>query len=204
MPIGFHEDIILRAMNHLHVKEEDTVYTVTCGPLTGAVKRAVESLKAMCLRQGFSEPTLIELSCKDFYGSIRTLRKTIEKHKDQEIYLCTGAGLRIITHMIEIALLATKKTFNIYYEPETEGVEPILAPHHLILNIYKNPSGLEHQVLKTVIENPGISVNEISEKLKVKEKTVRNILTRLKNMGLITKTGKGKVAATPVATALYS
>jgi len=55
MPLGFHEDILLRAMLNLRVHGGDSVYVVTCGPLVGAVKRAYESLRAMCLRQGFPE-----------------------------------------------------------------------------------------------------------------------------------------------------
>jgi hypothetical protein len=45
MPLGFHEDILLRAMLNLCVRGGDSVYVVTCGPLVGAVKRAYESLR---------------------------------------------------------------------------------------------------------------------------------------------------------------
>ncbi len=204
MPIGFHEDILLRAMMRLRVGQGDIVYVITCSPIIGAVKRAIESLKAMCLRQGLIEPNVVELNCRDFYDSIRVLRKIIEKHRDLETYVCSGAGLRILVHLVEIALLTSRKTFNLYYEPEAEGVEPIFIPSQLYLNIYRKPSGLEEEILKIIIENPDISVKEITQTLEVKEKTVRNILTRLKNMGLITRSGKGRFTATPLAIALYS
>jgi len=38
MPLGFHEDILLRAMTRLRVHREDLVYVVTCSPLVGGVK----------------------------------------------------------------------------------------------------------------------------------------------------------------------
>jgi len=148
MPIGFHEDILLRAMMRLRVGQGDIVYVITCSPIIGAVKRAIESLKAMCLRQGLIEPNVVELNCRDFYDSIRVLRKIIEKHRDLETYVCSGAGLRILVHLVEIALLTSRKTFNLYYEPEAEGVEPIFIPSQLYLNIYRKPSGLEEEILK--------------------------------------------------------
>ncbi len=52
MPLGFHEDILLRALNSMRARGGDVVYVLTCGPLVGAVKRAYESLRALCLRQG--------------------------------------------------------------------------------------------------------------------------------------------------------
>jgi CRISPR locus-related DNA-binding protein len=204
MPLGFHEDILLRAMLNLRVRGGDFVYVVTCGPLVGAVKRAYESLRAMCLRQGFPEPSLIELNCRDFYGSVKSIRQLISSIHDADIYLCSGAGLRILTHIIEIALLASRRVFNLYYEPEAEGVEPILIPSTLYLNIYKSPRGREEDILKLVISNPGLSVKDITQSIRVKEKTARNILTRLKNMGLVKRIGRDRVQATELAIALYS
>lgn len=204
MPLGFHEDILLRAMLNLRVRGGDFVYVVTCGPLVGAVKRAYESLRAMCLRQGFPEPSLIELNCRDFYGSVKSIRQLISGIHDADLYLCSGAGLRILTHIIEIALLASRRIFNLYYEPEAEGVEPILIPNTLYLNIYRFPRGSEEDILKLVISNPGLSVKDITQSIRVKEKTVRNILTRLKNMGLVKRIGRDRVQATELAIALYS
>jgi Sugar-specific transcriptional regulator TrmB. len=134
---------------------------------------------------------------------VKKIREIINMHSESEFYLCSGAGLRILSHVVEVALLASRKPFNLYYEPETEGSEPILVPATLYLNIYKRPSGLEEEVLKFIIANRVVSVKEITQSLHVKEKTVRNILTRLKKMGLVAKSGKGLVQTTPVAIALY-
>ena len=95
-------------MMRLRVGLSDVVYVVTCSPVIGAVKRALESLRALCLKQGFPEPQLVEVNCRDFYESVKRIREVVAKHTSREIYLCTGGGLRILTVIIETALLATR------------------------------------------------------------------------------------------------
>jgi len=202
MPLGFHEDILLRSMTHLRVHRDDVVYVVTCSPLVGAVKRALESLRALCLRQGFPEPRVLELECRDFYESVRRVKSVISEHKGVELYFCSGAGLRILLHIIEVALLASRKPFTLHYEPEAEGVDTVTIPSTLYVNILRKPSEIEERVLRLVVESGEITVKEIAIKLEIKEKTVKNTLTRLKNLGLITKKGKGRVAATQIAQVL--
>ena len=204
MPLGFHEDILLRAMTRLRVHREDLVYVVTCSPLVGAVKRALESLRALCLKQGFPEPILLEVECRDFYESVRRVKSTISQHGDAELVLCSGSGLRILLHILEVAVLASRRPFTLHYEPEAEGVDPVTIPSTLYASILESPSRLEEEVLRVLVENKEISVKDLALKLRVKEKTVRNVITRLKNRGLVVKTGKGKVSATQVALVLYA
>jgi len=189
-------------MTHLRVHRDDVVYVVTCSPLVGAVKRALESLRALCLRQGFPEPRVLELECRDFYESVRRVKSVISEHKGVELYFCSGAGLRILLHIIEVALLASRKPFTLHYEPEAEGVDTVTIPSTLYVNILRKPSEIEERVLRLVVESGEITVKEIAIKLEIKEKTVKNTLTRLKNLGLITKKGKGRVAATQIAQVL--
>jgi len=203
MPLGFHEDILLRSMTRLRVQRGDVVYVITCSPLIGAVKRALESLKALCLKQGFPEPRILELECRDFYESVKRVKSIINEHFNDDLYFCSGAGLRILLHIIEIALIASRKPFTLHYEPEAEGVDPATIPSTLYVNILRKPSEIEERVIKLVVESGEITVKEIALKLGVKEKTVRNILTRLKNLGLITKKGRGRVTATQIALLLY-
>jgi len=203
MPLGFHEDILLRSMTRLRVQRGDVVYVITCSPLIGAVKRALESLKALCLKQGFPEPRILELECRDFYESVKRVKSIINEHFNDDLYFCSGAGLRILLHIIEIALIASRKPFTLHYEPEAEGVDPVTIPSTLYVNILRKPSEIEERVIKLVVESGEITVKEIALKLGVKEKTVRNILTRLKNLGLITKKGRGRVTATQIALLLY-
>jgi len=40
------------------------------------------------------------------------------EHRDVELYFCSGAGLRILLHIVEIALLASRRPFTLHYEPE--------------------------------------------------------------------------------------
>jgi len=184
MPIGFHEDILLRSMMRLRVHRDDLVYVITCSPVAGAVKRAIESLRALCLKQGFPEPKVLELECRDFYESVRRVKSVIIEHSEADLYFCSGAGLRVLTHIVEVALMASRKPFTLHYEPEAEGVDPVTIPSTLYTNILRKPSEIEERLLKLVVESGEITVKELALKLGVKEKTVKNTLTRLKNLGL--------------------
>jgi len=203
VPLGFHEDIVLRALIRLGAQPGDVVYTVTCGPAAEAVKRAFESLQAQCLRQGLPEPKLLELNCRDFYGSIRAVRSTLSEYGEAEVFFCSGGGLRILTHIVEVALFVTRRPFNLHYEPEGEGASVVDVPNTLFRVMYEGVRGIREKVLRKVIENPGIAVKEISQMLGVEEKTVQNALTWLKERGLVVRKPKGRARPTEIAVALY-
>lgn len=205
-PLGFHEDILVRALIQLRASRLDRFLVVSCKPLTGGVRRAFDGLKASCSRQDLPEPVLLEVDCSRFYESVADVRRELAKHEGEPILLL-GAGLRILSHMLEVAALVSGRPFKVYYEPESEGGERVLIDHHLYENLLNRGrlSNLEQRVLKLVLEKPGVTVVELARELGVKEKTVRNTLTKLKNKGLVAKKGRSEgVEPTPVAIALYS
>ncbi len=121
-PLGFHEDILIRALIQLRASRLDRLLVVSCKPLVGGVRRAFDGLKASCSRQDLPEPGLLEVDCSRFYESIAEVRKELGKHEG-ELILLLGAGLRILSHMLEVAVLVSGRPFKIYYEPESEGGE---------------------------------------------------------------------------------
>ncbi|WP_420865884.1 helix-turn-helix domain-containing protein [Desulfurococcus amylolyticus] len=85
--------------------------------------------------------------------------------------------------------------------------ERVLIDHSLYENLLNRGklSNLEQRVLKLVLEKPGVTVVELARELGVKEKTVRNTLTKLKSKGLVAKKGRNEgVEPTSIAIALYS
>lgn len=203
-PLGFHEDILLRSLVANRVSRNDTVYAVTCGPLSGAVKRAFDSLVALSGKQGFPLPNLVELNCSDFYQSIRLMKNLVKKHEAEEIVLCIGGGLRALTIITLLALTAIEKPFLLHYEPESGDKEFTVKPE-FFYNIFKKPSRVERKALETIISTPGISVKELSEALNIKEKTVRNIISKLKKRKLVIKKGRREgIEPTEIAIALFS
>ena len=202
--LGFHEDVLLRFLSRFAARRDDVLLVVTCSPVAGSVKRAWDGLVASCSRQGFPEPRLLELECSDFYGSLARLRAEISR-LEGEYYLLLGSGLRILSHILDIAFFATRKEFSLHYEPEGESLTPIYIPSAFYSNIWSKLSDPEKKAVKKVVEKPGISVRELADEIGVKEKTARNLLTRLKKKGLVEKKGRKEgVYPTPIAKALYS
>ncbi|MEM1767883.1 MAG: CRISPR-associated CARF protein Csa3 [Desulfurococcaceae archaeon] len=203
-PLGFHEDIILRSLIALRASCNDIVYVITCEPVSGAVKRAFDSLIALTSRQGFPQPLLIELDCNSFYASVKKVRDVLKKHESDEIILCTGGGLRALTLITLLSLISLKRVFTLHYEPET-GVEKFTIRQEFFLNIFKDLSKAERKALELVIKQPGISVKELSTILNIKEKTVRNLITRLKKRGLVVKKGRREgVEPSEISLALFT
>ncbi|MEM4717796.1 MAG: CRISPR-associated CARF protein Csa3 [Desulfurococcaceae archaeon] len=203
-PLGFHEDFLLRSLVEFKAVNRDIVYTVTCSPLIGGVKRAFDSLIALSSKQGFPTPQLVELDCSNFYESIRRLREILGKHLEDTVIFCAGGGLRFLTLVVLISLFFLRKPFTLHYEPET-GVNEFTIKPEFFHNIFEDLDQAERKTLNIVIKNPGANIREISKTLNIKEKTARNIVTRLKKRGLVVKKGRKEgVEPTEIADALFS
>lgn len=203
-PLGFHEDILLRSLIAFRVNRSDVVYAVTCKPVVGAVKKAFDTLVALSGKQGFPPPMLVDLDCNNFYDSIRVIRGIVKRHESNDMVLCIGGGLRALTLITLIALIASEKPFTLHYEPEA-GTGEFTIDQKFFLNIFRKLSGIEKKTLSIIISKPGVTVKELSETLGFKEKTVRNTVTKLKKRGLVIKRGRREgVEPTEVAIALFS
>ncbi|MEM1697636.1 MAG: MarR family transcriptional regulator [Thermofilaceae archaeon] len=150
------------------------------------------------------QPVLVELDCDDFYSSVRRLRELLGKHLGDSVVFCVGGGLRVLTLAVLIALVSLKKHFTLHYEPEG-GVNEFTVEPVFFLNLFEELDEAERRVLSVVVLNPGVSVGEIARTLGIKEKTVRNIVTKLKKRGLVVKRGRREgVEPTVIAKALFS
>ena len=93
---------------------------------------------------------------------------------------------------------------KVHYEPEAEGVDPVTMPSAFMENAMRGLSAVEERVLREVVASPGVSMKELSAKLGLKEKSVRNVLTRLRKRGLVAKRARGRAEPTQIAIALYA
>lgn len=202
-PLGFHEDFLLRALVKYRVQVGDVVLIITCEPVVGGVKSAYESLVSLSTRQGFPQPRLISLNCNDFYSSMRALKRVLGEYSEGDLYFCAGGGLRSLTILILTTLVSIRKPFTIHYEPEA-GEGFFAVKPELFYNIMNKPSAVEEETVKIALSRPGISIKELARELGVKEKTARNIVSRLKKRGLIYKKGKREgIEPSEIALALY-
>ncbi|MEM1732955.1 MAG: CRISPR-associated CARF protein Csa3 [Desulfurococcaceae archaeon] len=203
-PIGFHEDFVLRSLIVLNGSRNDVLLVLSCIPILGGVRTAIENLAGLARRQGLPDPQVVELECSNLYHSLRHLRGVLKKYLSNDIVLIAGGGLRALTIIAIIALISYKKPFTIHYEPETD-MERFTVKPELLVNIYSNPGETELRALEEIIKSPGLDVKELAHRLGLKEKSTRNLVTRLKKRGLVVKKGRREgIYPTDIALALYS
>jgi len=186
-PLGFHEDVVLKLLADYRAGPGDKLFIITCG-LAGAVKVAFDSLKALCAKQGFPEPELIDLDCSDVYGSLRVLSERIGSVGAEEFILEIGAGMRIAGYLALFTLVKHGKVFEIHYRSENTNLT-VTIPWSFLSALFKGLSASEKQVLELVAKNPGVTVKDLALMLDKKEKSVRNVVSMLKSKGLVEKRG---------------
>lgn len=186
-PLGFHEDVVLKLLTEYRVSSGDRLFIVTCG-LVGGVRSAFESLRAMCFRQGFPEPELIDLDCSNFYQSLNILHKKFSGIDAELFVLEIGAGMRIAGYLVFFTLVKLGKRFEIHYRSENTGLSLVIPWKYLDLLLHGLRDS-ERRVLELIVREPGINVKELALELGRKEKSIRNIISQLRNKGLIEKKG---------------
>ncbi len=202
-PIGFHEDFIFRRLHKTKALPEDKIIIYTCKPVVGGVKRALENLKAHLIGMGLGEPEIIELECFNIPDSIYKVRTTLPRDAE-EIILDLSGGMRVLDIILYTALILERKPFTTYFQPESG--EPLEAkiPKHITPHLWTQLTPEEKQILETIQENPGITTQELAEKLGKKPKTIQNQLTKLRRKGLITKKGRNpNIYPTPWTKAIH-
>lgn len=192
----------MRVLSRFSVSSGDVITVFTCKPFSSGVRRAWESFRASCIRQGFPEPSLHIVNCGNFYSLFGDVRSVVEK-LEGDFILVLGSGLRILSHALELVLLYSHRRFDVWYEPESENIEPMSIPREFYELLFRDLSELEKKVLDEVLASPGLRVHDIAAKLGKKDKTIANIVTRLKAIGLIDRRSRGVLKPTGLAVALF-
>lgn len=187
--LGYHEDYITRRLHRNHATKLDTIALITPSPLTGAVRRAYLNLEAYLSRIGLDPPKLIQVPQTNIDETITTITRELRK-LPQPIILDLTGGNRLLATITLLILLATRKQVEIYIQPETEETWEIRIPHQIIKLIHNPLTEEKKKILKTIIENPGITIEELAKTHNKTPKTMKNYINQLKRNELIIQKGR--------------
>lgn len=186
-PLGFHEDFILRRLTRTNATKEDYILVITCQPVGAGTRIAYESLRARTIDLGYGEPFLLPLECNEPATAMKTLWEAIEEKTCSEIIIDISGGMRILSAITILTLLLKNKAFTIYYQPESGTFEETHIPREITQLIINPLTKIEKQTLEIIKNKNQTTINEIAKTMNKKEKTIANIITRLKNRKLIIK-----------------
>lgn len=166
---------------------DDWIIAYTVKPAVTAVKRAFDGLKGFTSRTMLREPLLIELPL-DTPNAIYLIIKSLSD-KPRPFIVDLSGGMRVLTLYVMTALLLMKEDADIYVQPESGGLTETIIPKELFEFMRKPVTGIELEIIGEVSKNPGVTIEELARITKKSEKTIRNILSRLRKL-LITQKGR--------------
>jgi len=193
--LGYHEDYIIRRLHRSHATRLDAIVLISPSPLAGALKRAYLNLEAYLSKIGLNQPKLIQVPQTNIDETITTITRELRK-QPQPIILDLTGGNRLLATITLLILLATKKQVEIYIQPETEEPWEIRIPHQIIKLIHNPLTEEKKKILQTIIENPGITIEELAKTHNKTPKTMKNYINQLKRNELIIQKGR-KAAVYP-------
>lgn len=187
--LGFHEDFILRRLTSKAAQPGEPILVFTAKPAAGAVVRAFTSLQSFCSRVNLSEPELVELDISDEARALVEVKSRVELLPTPIIVDLSG-GMRVLVVLTLLALMASRREFELYVVPET-GMG---GEFHMPRGVTRALSGLSREklaILSEIARRPGVSAELIARRLGRSLKTIRNHLWELKRMGLVVSRGRG-------------
>ncbi|MEM1983574.1 MAG: CRISPR-associated CARF protein Csa3 [Sulfolobales archaeon] len=185
--LGFHEDHVIRRLHIHNALYEDVVVLFTVSPVLPAVRRAFEGVRGYALRTGLSEPKLVDVSINPPDG-VFTIMEVL-KDVPRPLIVDVSGGMRFLGLFLVVSLLFMGEDVDIYLQPEGGEVSEIHIPRDLFEFMRRPLNISEVEIVRTVSEYPGITVEELAKNLGKSEKTVRNLMTRLRKL-LITQKGR--------------
>jgi CRISPR-associated protein Csa3 len=195
-PIGFHEDFAIRTLNKFSASKEDKIIAITLSPAVNATKNAFNSLTLNAQRIGISDINLIEIDSTDFSKVVMTIVKKFNELniKPEQIIIDTSGGLRIFDLALFFSgFLLSLKGFKstLIIQPESANYETTSLDLRELLNILRlDVSSIE--IINQIDVNEGSTIEELSGKLNVADKTIRNKISELKKLNLIMQKGRGQ------------
>ncbi|MGC8621780.1 MAG: CRISPR-associated CARF protein Csa3 [Caldisphaera sp.] len=195
-PIGFHEDFAIRTLNKFSASKEDKIIAITLSPAVNATKNAFNSLTLNAQRIGILDINLIEIDSTDFSKVVMTIIKKFNELniKPEQIIIDTSGGLRIFDLALFFSgFLLSLKGFKstLIIQPESANYETTSLDLRELLNILRlDVSSIE--IINQIDVNEGSTIEELSGKLNVADKTIRNKISELKKLNLIMQKGRGQ------------
>lgn len=185
--LGFHEDHVIRRLHSHNALSEDVIVLFTVSPISPAVRRAFEGVRGYALRTGLSEPKLVEvpLNPPDGIFTIMGFLRSIPK----PFIVDLSGGMRALGVFVIVSLMLMGEDVDLYLQPEGGEVGEVHVPRELFEFMRRPLSDAELEVLRVICKSPGVTVEELAEFTGKSEKTVRNLLIRLRKL-LIVQRGR--------------
>lgn len=187
--LGFHEDFILRKLRKRGALPDEPIVVFTAEPINSGVYNAYSSLRAYCAHMGLSEPRLVTLNLRDIASSLIKARHVIN-NLPKPIIVDIAGGFRSLGILVFIALLVSTDDFELDVSIETGGEEALHIPRKIIKALRKI-SPEKTKILREIYRSPGIRIEDLSRRMERSIKTIRNHISELKAMGLVTVRGRG-------------
>ncbi len=205
---GFDEKFVVRAILRHGVSAGDEVVLVTGSPTDKTVKayKYVESL----VQNANASVRLVPLGDKvyDFTDMVRSLKNLLVdlSKRHETVTLIFSGGMRaLVLGLYTAALLLPndiKRKLVMELDTEDQG-HLVRIPTELALLLNSVELGAKVDVLRVVVDNPGIEVQKVSAVLSKDETTIRRQLQALAKHGLVKIDGKPQKAyPTPIAKVL--
>lgn len=187
--LGYHEDYIIRRLHRNHASRPDTIALISQTPLTGALRRSYLNLEAYLVKIGLGSPKLIQVRLTDMDEVIPAISRELGK-LPQPIILDLTGGDRLLATITLLVLLAARRQVEIYVQPETGEPLEVRIPHQIIKLTYNPLTEEKKKILQTIIENPGITVEELARIHSKTWKTMKNYVNQLKRNELVVQKGR--------------
>ncbi|MEM1848705.1 MAG: CRISPR-associated CARF protein Csa3 [Thermofilaceae archaeon] len=187
--LGFHEDFILQRLSRKAAQPGERVLVLTASPVVGGVRSAFNSLVEQCGRLGLGAPELVALDLTDEAWALAELINRL-RGLEEPIVADLSGGMRALCVLALLALLLSGRRFELYVV--AEGGEA--GELHLPAGVARALSSLSREkveILREIARSPGVSVEVLARRLGRSLKTVRNHLSELKSMGLVSSRGRG-------------
>ena len=107
--------------------------------------------------------------------------------KQEPFIVDLSGGMRAIGILVLTALLIMKVKADIYIQPEAGEVNEVKIPKELFEYLEKPLTIEEQNILREIVMNPGITIEELAIKQRKSPRTIRNTLTRLRKLLIIQK-----------------
>ncbi len=187
--LGYHEDYILRRIHENHATPNDTIIILAPQNPQPLTQTAIENLKAYTKKLQLPPPQITKINTEDTALALTQLTQTIAKQTPPIIIDLTG-GPKTLAILTLLATIITRKPATIHIQPTPENPAPTHIPQEII-ELTHNPLTHEKQrILQTIIENPGITIQELAQQHQKTPKTIKNYTTLLKRYHLVIQKGR--------------
>ncbi len=184
--MGFHEDHIVRRLHQSSASVDDDIIVFTVKPIQGAVKRAFEGLVGYTRSVRLKYPELVEVPLASTPEALKIIVDVLSGKQEPFIVDLSG-GMRALGVLVLTALLVMNIKADIYVQPEAGDVNEVKIPKELFEYLEKPLTIEEQSILREIIMNPGITIEELAARQGKSVRTIRNSLTRLRKLLVVQK-----------------